>query len=436
MSLSDLPTFRELAQLRDVARTLAFGSRVVRPLLRVLGRDTSGVDEMIATSEHFQRQSIELESVSIRFTNLFVERGWIMYEAMDFPVAKRCVERAEAGEIDDAEGDLVAYYDVEKIRLHLLCMHAVQAFAPRMELAQKALADYEAGRFYASTLVVLSLLDGMVSDIHEWRQGIFANKNVELSAWDSLSANKDALGRLIRVLASARNKTRSEKISIPYRHGLMHGRDLGYDNPLVAAKAWAALFATREWAVRAEKGRLEQPAPRPERSFMKMLRDLADAKRKSEVVHEHLDAWRPRTMKPGVDCPLTGPVEEYAEGTPERAVVEALQHLMRPRPNYGALAEIYDEVRRSGLPLPVAARELREFYGSERVATFEILSIEDVAPAATEIEIRIRTAEAAVAVRRMRLVHEDDSGNASVRSISGGRWRPVSRLSLPTATEV
>lgn len=48
-----------------------------------------------------------------------------------------------------------------------------------------------------------------------------------------------------------------QQIDMPYRHGIMHGMDLGYDNKIVAAKTWATLFSLRDWAIKVEKGATE-----------------------------------------------------------------------------------------------------------------------------------------------------------------------------------
>ena len=70
---------------------------------------------------------------------------------------------------------------------------------------------------------------------------------------------------LAKILGNGRKKTTTEALSLPYRNGILHGRDLGYDNKMVAAKSWAALFAVREWAYKVEQKEVnappEQPAP-------------------------------------------------------------------------------------------------------------------------------------------------------------------------------
>ena len=100
---------------------------------------------------------------------------------MNHEVAEAAVERAEAGDLAGGEQVLVDYYDEETLRLGIGRMRAVKAFLPRMPLAEKALIDYREGRFYASTLVTLTLLDGMVDDLGS--VGFFAGE-VKLAAWD------------------------------------------------------------------------------------------------------------------------------------------------------------------------------------------------------------------------------------------------------------
>src|SRR5688572_4580756 len=95
-----------------------------------------------------------------------------MYERMNFEVAKAAVEKAEAGDREGAEADLVAHYEGDTVRFGLMAMHSVEAFRPRMALARKALEDYEAGRYHASVPVVLALLDGMVNEIHQKVHGV------------------------------------------------------------------------------------------------------------------------------------------------------------------------------------------------------------------------------------------------------------------------
>lgn len=104
-------------------------------------------------------------------------------------------------------------------------------------MTQKALADYEEERYYACVLVVLALLDGLVNELHEKRRGFFSSE-IDLTAWDSMSAHDKGLNVLANIFQTGRYTTTTDSITIPYRNGIMHGMDLSFDNKMVAAKAW------------------------------------------------------------------------------------------------------------------------------------------------------------------------------------------------------
>jgi hypothetical protein len=52
----------------------------------------------------------------------------------------------------------------------------------------------------------------------------------------------------LQVMSETRNTTTTDPIRIPFRHGILHGTDLGYNNKIVAAKAFAALLAVGDYA--------------------------------------------------------------------------------------------------------------------------------------------------------------------------------------------
>ena len=82
-------------------------------------------------------------------------------------------------------------------------------------------------------------------------------------AWDSISAHPKGLVKLKEVFGKTRMMTRSDEIRIPFRHGIVHGMDLGYNNKYVAAKCWATLFAVRDWIIKAARDELKPPELKP-----------------------------------------------------------------------------------------------------------------------------------------------------------------------------
>jgi hypothetical protein len=387
--IADIPSIKktreELRNLAQVKKAMPF----LRPLLRLLGVDVAGIDESLSQMDDLMREGNEMARILDGFNDLFAGRGWIMYDLMNFEVAKAAVAKGEAGDLDGAEADLVNYYDVETVRSGLRTMHSVRAFRPRMALAEKAVEDYAAERFHACVPVVLALLDGMVNDVYQKaydgkRRGVSA-EDVDLTAWDSIAAHSKGLNRLLKILQTGRRRTTNEQIFLPYRHGILHGVDLGYDNRIVAAKTWAALFATRDWAVRAEQGKLQGPAPTPPPTLKETFRDLGvSLKRWSELqaAQKRMEEWKPRTVIVGRDLPDTGAPNAFGEDTPERKLAEYLE--LWKRKNYGQMAGCISPFL--GPPPNRAAAEVRAAFGTKRLLSFRFSNLTDIAPAITEID--------------------------------------------------
>jgi hypothetical protein len=246
-----------------------------------------------------------LTKIPDRFNDQFVPLGWIMYEEMDLEVVKKAMKIADSGDIKGADAYIADYYNTDTVRRMLHRMELVEEFRRRMPLAKKALIDYREERYYACVPVVLALIDGMVNELHLKARGErlgFSAKDVNLEAWNSVSAHSKGLGQLVSVLMKGRNKTTTQQIFIPYRNGIMHGTDLGYDNKIVAAKTWAALFALRDWAIKMEEGAIEQPLP----NKLLELSDLIHQIHKNKEDQQLLQKWKPRNIKLGQDIPLSG----------------------------------------------------------------------------------------------------------------------------------
>ena len=413
--ISDIPSVQKT--LRGI-RNLKFLLRVVRflrPLLTLLRVNLSGIDREFADMESIERSAIELAYLSDRFNDLLASRGWIVYESMNVDVAKAAVARAESGDTEGAEAVLVGYYDPDTVRRNLLHMWAVKAFQPRMRLAQMALVDYAEERYHACIPVVLALLDGMINHINNGR-GFFC-ESVKLEAWDSIAGHSKGLNALARIFQAGRYQTRTDEITVPYRHGIVHGLDLAYDNKVVAAKTWAALFAAREWAIKAEQGQLGPKPDDPQRSWGEILgqiRDSADQKAR-------LGAWKPRAIVPGADIPATGDAGAYGEGTPEQKLAEFMSY-WRCR-NYGSMAKCLSSL--VGHPPSRLPARVREQYHSKQMIGFELVAVTDEAPALTEIRARISYDEGGKQTQRtnrFRMINESQGGAPRVRATPGSRW--------------
>lgn len=417
--IRDIPS---IAKALKEARDMAAFKRIMpycRPFLKLLGADVEKMNDALYKVDDLVRQIEEMSQIPDRFNHIFASRGWITYDLLNLEVAKAAIAKAESGDIDGAETDLANYYSAETVRWKLQTMYGIHAFRPRIPLAQKALVDYEEERYHACVPVVLALLDGLVNELHEKRRGFFAEA-VELTAWDSISAHSRGLNVLIAIFQKGRYATTTEPISIPYRNGIMHGMDLSYDNKMVAAKTWAALFATRDWALKAENGLIEAPPEEPKTTWNELLQQV----RENQVIKEKLEQWRPRNIIVGVDVPKSGAPDLFTDGTPEKRLAEYL--IFWKKKNYGYMAQCLSA--KLGPPLKEAPIRIRKIFESKILNSFEFTLIRDSAAAISIISTELVFEEYGEEVKKsleFRLIYENSKGEAEMRDNPNSEWKII-----------
>ena len=415
--IQDIPKIKKLLSDIKMMRTIQTALPIIEPLLRQFGIDTSKMKDALAGIDELERQIDLLASIPERFNNIFAQRGWIMYDLLNMEVAKAVLSKAEQGDIDGAELDLANYYTPDTVKWKLQTLISVKAFRPRIELAKKALEDYQAGRYYASILVILSLTDGLVSELSKDRRG-FAASDVDLRAWDSIAAHSTGLNVLAGIFQVGRRTLRTESITIPYRNGIMHGMDLGYDNQLVAAKVWAALFAVRDWALKVEKGEVTPPPQTPEPTLQENLRTIQEVIQSSA----RLKSWEPRGLIPGENIPASGTPDEYEDDSPEQVLIEFLS-AWKSR-NYGKMSQYLTHSDRKyyGQGLP---RKVRQHYEIMSLVSYQI--IEFVTDAANVAIIRAKIVWTQNGTEKelthdFNMLFEDGNGKPSTRGTISHKW--------------
>src|SRR5690606_5883968 len=113
--------------------------------------------------------------------------------------------------------------------------------------------------------------------------------------------------------------------------------DFGYDNKIVASKCWAALFAIREWVIKASRNELVPPMIAPEKDFS--LWESIEKYLKVQREKEALKRWQPRNLQVGKDISQTGDPEKYQQGTPEAKLAEFMYYWKKR--NYGYMANCF-----------------------------------------------------------------------------------------------
>jgi hypothetical protein len=366
-----------------------------------------------------RRLQTELESAAKMpddFNHIFSDRGWITYESMSSQVMETSINVARAQGVDEGEKVLLEYYSPENVKNRLGFIRGISQFLPRMRLIELALEDYTHGRMHSCIPLLLMMADGVVSDVTK-QVGLFA-ESVDVTALDSIAGHESGLGSLLKLFGKTLKKTNVEPISIPHRHGILHGRELSYDNQVVAAKTWGLLFAVRDWIVVVSK-----PAKQNEETALDIKETLTALKKVNEV-KKLLNEWRPRKIKPGVDIPASGDENDYEPNSPEQMVMRMFS-LWKTK-NYGTLARMAYLPSFSGLKTSSLAGELRESLSGKDLITYMLSKIDDQAPAITEITCRIvirmedREIEKELTIR---CIYADDSLHTTlVRQQELGRW--------------
>jgi hypothetical protein len=364
----------------------------------------------------FKKQA-EILKVPDQFNERFANLGWIAYESMNMEVMQKAININDAEGKGAAEKFLADSYDEETLKWGILRFNGNRDFRKRIRLAELSREDYLAGRYHACIPLLLSLLDGLVNDVSK-HVGFFA-ENVDLTAWDCIAAHESGLQTLASILTKGRNKTNEDAISIPYRNGILHGRELTFDNKVVAAKCWAALFAARDWAGALDDGKKE-PKPKEEVSWKQLFKQISE----TNIMKKSIEEWKPRISDDIPYLPFEGDVSNLPENTPERAVAAFLEHWCNKR--FGPIADAL--LYFTDTPKGKKAGMARQDFGKHVPVSFKVMGIEDQAAAVTHVIAELRfqvddqTKFKEVSVRT---IYQDLENNPSVRSMPGGHWRIV-----------
>ncbi len=240
--IEDNPTYKKLRKEIEGAEAL----HKVTKLFSFIGLKNKSLNEAFKTLPEMKKQLELLSKSPDRFNDYYAKRGWIAHESMNSDLMLTSIELADKGLIEVAEQELINYYTSGKLHWLLHQLKRVDEFSIRYNFFLLAYEDTLAERYHAVVPVLLMMIDGAVNDIDKGK-GFFAD-NINLTAWDSIAAHSSGLTALKEVFSDGRHKTTKEEILLPYRHGILHGRDLGYANRTVTAKCWAALFAINDWA--------------------------------------------------------------------------------------------------------------------------------------------------------------------------------------------
>jgi len=361
------------------------------------------------------KEQAEILEVPDQFNERFTDLGWIAYESMNMEMMQKAIKNYDAEGKCAAEQFLADSYDEDTLKWGILRFNGNRDFRKRIRLVELAREDYLAGRYHACIPLLLSLLDGLVNDVSK-HVGFFA-ENVDLTAWDCIAAHETGLQTLASILTKGRNKTNEDTITIPYRNGILHGRELAFDNKIVAAKCWAALFAARDWAGSLDDGKKE-PKPKGEVSWDQLFKQIS----KTNLMKKSIEEWKPRISEEIPYLPFEGDISGLPENTPEYAVAAFLDHWCNKR--FGLIADAL--LYFTDTPKGKKAGMARQDFAKHVPVSFKVLGIDDQAAAVTHVIAELRfevDGQEKLKEVSVRAIYQDLESNPSVWSMLNGHWR-------------
>src|SRR5262245_8602055 len=99
------PSFQKLMETAKAFALLA----KARPILRWFGKTGRTLSEHLDKAIDLAGQARDFIELPDRFNKHFAERGWIAYELLNIDVMRAAVEKADMGDLDGAEEELVAH---------------------------------------------------------------------------------------------------------------------------------------------------------------------------------------------------------------------------------------------------------------------------------------------------------------------------------------
>ncbi|PTP01973.1 hypothetical protein CWN88_11615 [Vibrio splendidus] len=183
-------------------------------------------------------------SVIKSFSPLFKDHAWVLNDYLPLAYCEEAVMLAQGGKFSEAEKVLIQGVDAG-LSLFMQHLLTAQEFEQRSDILINAKELQLQKNYGAVVPLLLIAIDGISNDINNL--GLFTQDS-DISVWDSICQYDDAFTYLQKnFLTKSRTKTNFNEIFVPFRNGILHGRDINYANASVSAKCWNILYVLRTW---------------------------------------------------------------------------------------------------------------------------------------------------------------------------------------------
>ena len=260
----DLPSFREMEQF------LAGG----KFLTRVIARDQR--QELLK----IEAEIVRLADVVDEFYDRLGPRNWVFHDMLS--VDKIELLLSETSNPEDSERRLIEMYrDPDSSMWWTMRVRSHEGLKARYGQIERAQQHYKDDQFDSCVLQLVAVMDGFVNDFEPGaRKGLTSRDPDAMTAWDSVVGHHMGLTHALKTFTKTIKKRVDEEVTDVYRHGIMHGSVVNFDNVVVATKAWNLLYAVADWAAATTKA-AKPTAPQP--TFREVMSKVARSSRYKRV---------------------------------------------------------------------------------------------------------------------------------------------------------
>jgi hypothetical protein len=412
------------------------GAKTIKQIATLLSPFSKTAKDIKKALEGLNDLEIDFKKISKspdQFNKYFGDLGWIAHESMNQDLMLECIELAKVNDLKTAEEKLTEYYTSDNLEHLIRDLKRTPEFFRRYELIRFAYEDTIANRFHAVVPVVLIVIDGSVNDLDK-NKGFFTD-TTNLTAWDSIAAHSSGLTKLRDILNKGRNRTNEASISLPYRNGIMHGRDIAYSNKHVAAKCWLALIAINDWAKAVLKNKINPPKEEKVLSISESLNEIKKIvddygihKKKMDETHHYIDTWKARKIIVGDDIPTNGQINDYQIFTPERDAILFISNWKNK--NYGGIANQIHHFSKD-TNFGKEAGRVRKIFENRLLNNFRLISVTDCTPAISEVhfwvEFEYKNQKFETEIK-LRMIYQNNNGDILVLGQKNGDWKFIDSI--------
>lgn len=321
--------------------------------------------------------------IANKFTNYFSDEGWVAHSLLSTAVMTAAVLEFELSGLEKAESLLVDYY-LNDENIGVGRFSSVEEFRIRYDLLKYAFDDHLNGKYYSSIPLFLMIVDGVLNDFTRVK-GFFSN-DINLSAWDCMVGADEGLNKIKTIFNQSRKRTNVDEIKMPFRNGILHGRDLNYSTAIVSSKCVGLIFAVFDWICRKndeDRRKIEFETKSKPITWSELATKISKVNKDKEII----DSWEPINYQLGVDMPKYGDISEYEQYPFIVPVIEFF--LFWKSKNYGSLALLIDYVYKYESNSKLRPKLCRNDFSKKLLLEFELSEIEDKAISFKRVKVDV-----------------------------------------------